>query len=122
MSKDHERVSAMRIGASAPVGLLREAYNSALDRWRKLAAKDRKSAAETAALEVGRQLLPGCEDAKIIAIASGAATLRGWSDTGITYHDKKCKACRGTGNPCARRRDNCRGDGFDPPQTGEDHR
>lgn len=120
MTTNSDTFRPLRIGASAPVGLLREEYAKALERWRKLASKDRHAAAETAALEVGRQLLPGCEDAKIIAIAKGDATLRGWSDTGISYHDVKCKACKGTGNPCSRKRDNCRGDGFEPAIVDEE--
>jgi hypothetical protein len=118
-----ERVSEPRIGASLPVGLLRDAYDktfNAKPMRGKLTIRDRRAHAEEVAIELGHQILPGCDDTKILAIATRKATLRGYSDTGITYHDQDCEACGGSGDPCARSRTGCRGDGFAPPIEGED--
>ncbi len=100
----------MRVGASVPVTLVREAYA-------------RGGAQE--ALEVGRACITGVADWMIIAIGQGKATLRGWSHPGpeyppdrnypgITYHDKPCAWCKGKRsmpNTCSA----CAGDGFAPP-------
>jgi hypothetical protein len=127
----------MRIGASIPVAAIRDAYQDtygvaaarlSIVPARQIHAEREKRQAEArelarnAALLVGRgAFMPGAiSDEQILAIATGAATLRGWSDTGVTYHDQKCAACGGDGFRAERRLQHeacatCRGDGFAPP-------
>lgn len=132
----------MRIGASMPVRMLREAYEDAYDdaisrfnlreSKQETGARRRNAiaAGERAALTIGRNLFPDRDgdtsdmiaerDRKVIVIAKKQATLRGWSDTGLSFHEVPCEACKGDGyrsdrhvmhEPC----DLCDGDGFAPP-------
>lgn len=79
-----ERDRDIRLGASVPVTLIRrdfEAYGAAK------------------AIATGREcFIEGTiTDEQILAIARKVATLRGFSDTGITYHDQRCTTCEGYG-------------------------
>lgn len=116
-----ERVKELRIGASLPVGLIREAYEAP-----RIARTGRMSETkwrEKAALEVGRECLINAADERILMIARKEATLRGYSDTGITFHTEKCAGCEGTGRQHVQGKKtgpgfeckDCRGDGFAPP-------
>lgn len=114
----------MRIGASYPVRMLREAYEAAYDRelarfnlgetpfWTHQRLEKAIAAGERAALELGRSLFPdrpifgpemkAARDRNVIAIAKKQATLRGWSDGGdagggFSFHDEPCEACKGDG-------------------------
>ena len=101
----------MRIGASIPVVLIR---------------RDFQEKGLAAALETGRACFyaGSITDEQIAAIAREEATLRGYSDTGISYHDKPCATCGGKGkakkpvNLCS----TCEGDGFAPPSAEMSHR
>jgi len=108
-----ERISPIRIGASLIVGMLRADYQKGGD---------------ALALDTGRQCLEGVPDAQILAIAREDATLRGFSHTGITYHDVPCAACNKEGRvpryahkPEGSRMacPTCDGDGFAPPVAVE---
>jgi hypothetical protein len=111
----------MRFGSSIPVVLIRrENDEKGLD----------------AAIKIGHEcFIEGTiTDAQIVAIALGKATLRGFSNTGITYHDELCATCRGKGkvtrassNPAMRGFETppcptCEGDGFAPPMAEMAHR
>lgn len=132
----------LRIGASMPVRMLREAYQDARDTAisrfnlheskQETAARRRNAiaAGERAALTVGRNLFPDRDgdsndviaerDRKVLAIAKKQATLRGWNDTGLSFHEVPCEACKGDGYRPERKTqhelcDQCGGDGFAPP-------
>lgn len=115
-----ERTKEIRIGASLPVGLIREAYESPkIARRRGMTETQWR---ERAALEVGHECLHTTDD-KILMIARKEATLRGYSNTGVTFHTTKCAACEGEGRqhvggkktgPGFECRE-CKGDGFAPP-------
>jgi hypothetical protein len=107
----------LRIGASIPIALIRQAFDTS---------------GQAKAITVGREcFIEGTiTDDQIIAVAERRATLRGFNDTGITYHNQKCEACRGQGwvarsmqNPMAARPvidcQTCKGDGFAPPNRGD---
>jgi|SRR5579859_351526 len=103
----------MRVGASMPVHYVRQAF---------------VTGGKKAALSAGHEVLTGVSDERILAIAQEKATLRGYSDTGITYHDAPCVACLGTGRihtspggPGARC-ETCCGDGFSPAMPSEDRK
>lgn len=127
----------MRIGASIPVQAIRAAYTSVLDaesakltlvppskikeerdqRWNRA----REMAAQAAIAEGRKCFAEGAiHDFQIVAIAIGEATLRGWSDTGITFHATKCESCHGSRltldkDDCRQACPRCGGDGFEPP-------
>lgn len=116
----YEGVTPIRVGASLPVILIRDAYDKQPPKTRGKGSAQIDSAnlaREQAALVVGHDVIPTATDEQIIKIATGNATLRGFSDTGITYHDEPCVNCKGAGTPAPTRaicRD-CNGDGFAPP-------
>lgn len=95
-----ERTEPMRVGASLPVGLIRDAY---------------REGGKAKAIKVGRECFQdsadGKWDGKIIAIARCEATLRGYTPA-ISYHDEPCATCKGRGDHDCKA---CRGDGFAPP-------
>ena len=74
----------LHIGASMPVALIRQAF---------------ETGGQAKAITVGREcFIEGTiTDAQILAIAQREATLRGFSHSGITFHDQRCVACRGRG-------------------------
>jgi hypothetical protein len=88
----------------------------------------REGQGSAAAIKEGRAMFttedsdgPGLTDTQIDRIAAGHATLRGYSDLGISYHETKCNACRGR-LPAVRDCKVCEGDGFDPPMAEMKHK
>ena len=75
----------LRMGASIPVILIRREYETTDDKEKGLAA----------ALKLGRDIFEAgtITDEQLTKIAKGEATLRGFTDTGITYHDRPCTLC-----------------------------
>lgn len=101
-------MTPLTLGAGAVVSVIRETF---------------ATRGMLATLDIGHDLLPDAPDHRILAIAKKKATLRGFSDTGVTYHDVPCSECAGTGRltaigyssasmiDCS----SCSGDGFSPP-------
>lgn len=120
-----ERVKVISIGASMIVSFIREAYEKALDTKASTLRAARMSLeyfAETKAIEAFCELM-GAENVARVGlpvvsdmarkIGRRQATLRGYTDTGITYHDTPCASC-GSDPAKAAGCIACNGDGFAP--------